>query len=88
MLALKIKVVDKDKFRKILLDLLVNDADGWTIENVFDGLLEDGFAKLDFDRLNDCLSKMPVYVSTIGVDFGDPEFIWIVSGRAAILVHK
>lgn len=85
---LKIKIVTKDEFEKILLEHLVHQKKDWPIEEIFRSNLTDGFPKLDFDRLGESLSKMFVYLPTLAVDVGDREFIWVVSGSHAILVNK
>lgn len=88
MRTLKITVVTKDEFTKILLEHLVYDKKDWTTQEIFEDLIKEGFPKLDFDRLGDSLSKLFVYLPTMAVDVGDRQFIWVVSGNKAILVDK
>jgi len=85
---LKIKVISKDEFRKLLLEHLVHDKKDWTVETVLDTMLVDGFPKLDFDNLSKCLPQMFVYLPTVAVDIGDSRFVWVVSGMNAMLVNK
>lgn len=86
--SITIPVISKDEFRKLLLENLVHDKEDWTVENVMDSLLTDGFPKLDFDDLSKCLPKMWTYMPTVAVDIGDARFIWVVSGMNAVLINK
>lgn len=85
---LSIPVLSKHQFRKILLDHIMADKGNWTVADTFDTFIDGGFPKLDFERLNECLPKIMVFLPTVAIEFGDSEFIWVVSGNQAILVKK
>lgn len=85
---LKIRVVTKDEFKKILLDLLVANYNDWSPESIFEEFLREGFPKLDFDNLGRSLEKLFVYLPTLAVDIDNEQFIWIVSGNKATVVDK
>lgn len=86
--SLTIPILSRDEFRRLLMDHLTHDKKDWTTEAIMDWMIEEGFPKLDFDRLCDCLPKIMVYLPTVAVDFGDSTFVWVVSGNKAILVNK
>lgn len=85
---LKIEVISKELFTARLLEYLVFDKRDWTTKEILEELLSQGFPKLDFERLDDCLKQMFVYLPTTAVDIGDSKFVWVVSGNRAILVDK
>jgi hypothetical protein len=87
-MKLSIPIISKDAFRKMLLEHIVEDKKDWSVENIMDSMITDGFPKLDFDRLNDCLSKIFIYLPTVAVEIGDNRFVWVVSGNNAMLVQK
>lgn len=88
MKKLKMPIVSQEEFYKILVAHLVNDRKDWTTENHVESLLMDGFPKLEWKCLGDSLYKMFVYLPTMAVEFGDAQFIWVVSGNKAMLVEK
>ena len=85
---IKLKVVNKDEFRKILLDAIMQNNKSYTVEDVFEILMDSGFPKLDFDDLSKCLSQIFVYLDPVAVDIGDSRLVWVVSGNRAILINK
>lgn len=87
MKTLTIPIVSKDEFQKILLEHLTSGFKDSTVENIIEDLLLTGFPKLDYEHLNDSLSKMIVYLPVIAVDVGDKQYIWVVSGNRAIIVR-
>lgn len=85
---LTIPIVNREQFRKLLMDHITHDKKDWSKEEVMQFMIDEGFPKLDFDRLNECLPKIMVYLPTVAVEFGDNMFVWVVSGNNAILVNK
>ncbi len=88
MKELKMKVVTKDEFKKILLGLLVDNHNDWSPESIFEEYLREGFPKLDFENLGHSLEKLFVFLPTMAVDIDNDRFVWVVCGNKAIVVDK
>lgn len=83
-------VVTVEEFKKIILDMIVKDASGWTTEHIISYYMESGFPKFDIQNLASVMKDLEghvFYVSPVLVDFHS-EFYWMVSGTDAILVKK
>ena len=85
---LTIPIISKEEFRKILMDHITHDKKDWSKEEIMQYMIDEGFPKLDFDRLNECLPKLFVFLPTVAIEIGDNRFVWVVSGSSAMLVQK
>ena len=88
MKQIKLKVVSKGEFYDLLKASWLNDNKDYTQEDLFNYFVEYGFPNLDWEDLSKCLPKMGIHVDTVAVDIGNSEFLWVVSGRTAMLINK
>lgn len=85
--AFTIPIVSREEFRLLLETNLLKSWEDYAIIDVIQHLLSHGMPKLDWDRLNTCLSEMDVYLAPVAVEASN-DFMWVVNGRNAMLVKK
>jgi hypothetical protein len=84
----KIKIITKDEFYKELVTRLTKRHEYASIQELIEEFLREGFEKFSIDNLNKILPKYFIFWETTIIDFGNPDFYWIVCGFDAIIIHK
>ena len=90
-MKIQVKLIKFEEFRKIMVELIIDDLKNYSRKNIVESLLDSGFVRLDKDDLNKFLKGMHTVflpVPTVAVDIGDSMFYWLVCGNGAILVNK
>ena len=86
---MEIKVISFEEFRKLVEVEVLKSFEPFNAQEVCSHLLETGFTKLTQDNIPQFLKENFIFIKgNLIVDFGDAQFMWMVSGINAMVISK
>ena len=86
---MEIKVISFEEFRKLVEVEVLKSFEPFNAQEVCSHLLETGFMKLTQDNVSQFLKENFIFIKgNLIVDFGDAQFMWMVSGINAMVIDK
>ena len=86
---MEIKTISFDEFHRLAALKVEEGFKGVAMSEIFNSLMGEGFTKLTQDNIPIFLKDNFIYFTeNLIVDFGNPQFVWIVCGMDALLINK
>jgi hypothetical protein len=90
--SINIKIITTEEFRSLVVKHMLHEWERAGKEDVVEYCILEGIPKFDKGNVKNFLQDLQkacfIYFDPVAVEFGDNEFLWIVSGCDAILVKK
>ena len=86
---MEIKVISFEEFRKLVEVEVLKSFESFNTQELCSHLLDTGFMKLTQDNIPQFLKENFIFIKgNLIVDFGDAQFMWMVSGINAMVIDK